>query len=145
MSASGLSVGSNFIDLEAQLPYEGRFSQNSDEPELPAPLRLATSIDRFDHLTVFRRFGDLNILSILCLQAELLHLQSKLVSQSTESVAGRTLQQASEDAGIDLQPFLDLDGERTSELDILEEIRGKMLKYSLCPQAPTRGFIVQKH
>jgi len=134
MAGRESSASPDSIELEAQVPYEEPYPHHNDELEPPAILRLTTSIDRFDHLAVFRRFGDLNILSILCLQAELLHLQSKLVLHTRESIAGRELKQNSDDGGIDLKPFLEVDGDQTPEFELLKKIRRKIVEYSLlCP------------
>lgn len=139
MAIPEFSAGSEAIDLEAQLSCEEQpYTRNSDGPETSALLRLATSIDRFEQLAVFRRFGDLSILSILCLQTELLHLRSKLVLQTRDSIANREIQHNNENASIDLKPYLDVDGELNPELELLEKIRGKMVKYSpfLLPPFP---------
>lgn len=118
-----INISSEFV--EAQTSHDVR-----DEQAIPRLLRLATSIDRFEHLAVFRRFGDLNILSILCLQAELVSLRSDLMSRiksRTERWDGPQIN----DLGIDLAPFLNIDEQSKPDYELLERIRGALAKYSM--------------
>ena len=132
MASPLCSANSNHIDIEAQLPCREPFSQTNEKPGLPALLKFTTVIDQSEHLAVFRRFGDLNILSILCLQADLLHLRSKLASQPKDLIVEDAMQRT-KDNGLDLKPFLDFGEGLTPELELLEKIREKMVKYSLFP------------
>ena len=123
------------LDVESQFPPELNHAEFPDQPVDnktgpgygPGYLQLANGIEYNTELAVFRRFGDLNILNILCLQAELVQLRSQLISLPQSPVPQNTLLRNI----VNLAEFVEADGEPPSaEVTLMKKIRKKLKEYS---------------
>ena len=112
---------------------------NSLRPDAPAPtgtpgaLNLATIMASNDSLAIFRRFGDLTMLNLLCLQSELTSLRAELLdlmSQQTKTTPGPDRNLFRNTNLVDFSSILQEN--KLPEREVLEKIRIKLKEYSKC-------------
>jgi len=100
---------------------------------LPPPIdgypKLACHMGIHPELAIFRRFGNLNALNLLYLQAELIHLEKKLRSLEivdSETQLGSSSSYARDWYWLNNSAFED----NSDQIQIIHEIRTKLKEYS---------------
>jgi hypothetical protein len=127
-----ISGAREVVDIESQ-----HASKPVAEPvisslaETSGSLNLARIMASNDSLAIFRRFDDLSMLNLLCLQTELTSLQAELLDlvtpqdKSNLSIERNLFKNPKH---IDFSPFVG--NESSLEQELLEKIRVKLKEYS---------------
>jgi hypothetical protein len=119
------------VDIESQHVASRPSPDVSQAVGTPGLLNLSAVMASNDLLAIFRRFGDLNMLNILCLQAELMNLRVELcglISAQLKPDSTFDKDPFKNENPIDFKPFIN--DIQSSERDTLERIRAKLREYS---------------
>jgi hypothetical protein len=95
--------------------------------------QISQLMQQHSELAIFRKFGDLNMLSLLHLQAEIMHLEENYHKLSKSDKESSSRAYRSQDWWSLTQ--LDCDGKR-EQWDALCELRKKLREYSRCILTP---------
>jgi len=118
-------------NMDSKAPEPVTPSPRQQPVNMPGSLNLAAIMASNDSLAIFRKFSDLGMLNILCLQEELTHLRRRLFDLISP--------EGKNDLNYDRNPFdnqnlIDFDAliqdGQSPERKLLNEIRIKLKEYS---------------
>jgi hypothetical protein len=103
--------------------------------------KVAELISAYPELAIFRRFGALNMQSLLYQQAELTHLESELRTIAEEDIqAGDSLDHHQDWWTLAHDPS----GNARRQWELVQDIQVKLDKYSICG-SPSVNTAIWKH
>jgi len=118
-------------NVDSKAPAPATLSLRLQPVDMPGSLNLAAIMASNDSLAIFRKFNDLGMLNILCLQEELTHLRRRLF----DLISPEGKNNLSYDHNpFDNQNLIDFDvliqDGQSPERRLLNEIRIKLKEYS---------------
>jgi hypothetical protein len=117
-------------DEEAQIPPPEKIDDWNRPLGAGGAERLAVTMNQRELIALFRRFGDLNVFNLLCLQAELTQLRSKLSLPTLADCEAR-FEQPNLQQSVNLDRFLEGDdGSKSAERELVLKLRPVLEQYS---------------
>lgn len=123
---------------------EGRSKKLEPLPANPGGyVRLAQHMGEHSNRAIFRRFGDLNALSLLLLQAELVELERKLLGEAAQDAKSSTLTpQHRSLEWRSLRDAIEADGSKCAQLNTLLEVREVLKEYSKLQRLSSQQILI---